>query len=181
MTTVKSLSREMKFFLLALIPIYFISVGLIIQPFDSIVTGIYEIIWEPDFLITDYIAVGGMGAAFVNAGMMALISIYFVYSLGMEMDGHTITSCCLMFGFSLFGKNLMNIWAIFLGVFLYAKYHKMHLYLCRHLRNEPVSDHHTADARGGAADLAALLCDDSGGNLYRIRASTARDAFSLCP
>lgn len=117
----------MKFFLLALIPIYFISVGLIIQPFDSIVTGIYEIIWEPDFLITDYIAVGGMGAAFVNAGMMALISIYFVYSLGMEMDGHTITSCCLMFGFSLFGKNLMNIWAIFLGVFLYAKYHKMHL------------------------------------------------------
>ena len=56
MTTVKSLSREMKFFLLALIPIYFISVGLIIQPFDSIVTGIYEIIWEPDFLITDYIA-----------------------------------------------------------------------------------------------------------------------------
>ena len=37
-----------------------------------------------------------MGAAFVNAGMMALISIYFVYSLGMEMDGHTITSCCLM-------------------------------------------------------------------------------------
>ena len=113
MTTVKSLSREMKFFLLALIPIYFISVGLIIQPFDSIVTGIYEIIREPDFLITDYIAVGGMGAAFVNAGMMALISIYFVYSLGMEMDGHTITSCCLMFGFSLFGKNLMNIWAIF--------------------------------------------------------------------
>ena len=59
MTTVKSLSREMKFFLLALIPIYFISVGLIIQPFDSIVTGIYEIIWEPDFLITDYIASGG--------------------------------------------------------------------------------------------------------------------------
>ena len=48
MTTVKSLSREMKFFLLALIPIYFISVGLIIQPFDSIVTGIYEIIREPD-------------------------------------------------------------------------------------------------------------------------------------
>ena len=179
MTTVKSLSREMKFFLLALIPIYFISVGLIIQPFDSIVTGIYEIIWEPDFLITDYIAVGGMGAAFVNAGMMALISIYFVYSLGMEMDGHTITSCCLMFGFSLFGKNLMNIWAIFLGVFLYAKYHKMHL--SNYIYVGIYSDHHTADARGGAADLAALLCDDSGGNLYRIRASTARDAFPLCP
>ena len=68
-------------------------------------TGITAPDLYADFLITDYIAVGGMGAAFVNAGMMALISIYFVYSLGMEMDGHTITSCCLMFGFSLFGKK----------------------------------------------------------------------------
>ena len=29
-----------------------------------------------------------------------------------------------MFGFSLFGKNLLNIWAILAGVYLYAKYHK---------------------------------------------------------
>ena len=40
------------------------------------------------------------------------------------MNGHTITSVCLMFGFSLFGKNLLNIWAILFGVFLYARYHK---------------------------------------------------------
>ena len=42
----------------------------------------------------------------------------------MEMDGHTITSAFLMFGFSLFGKNVLNIWSILFGVFLYAKYHK---------------------------------------------------------
>ena len=180
MTTVKSLSREMKFFLLALIPIYFISVGLIIQPFDSIVTGIYEIIREPDFLITDYIAVGGMGAAFVNAGMMALISIYFVYSLGMEMDGHTITSCCLMFGFSLFGKNLMNIWAIFLGVFLYAKYHKMHLsnYIYVGIYGTSLSPIITQLMHVVELPIWPRFCVT---NLYRIRASTARDAFPLCP
>ena len=45
----------------------------------------------------------------------------------MEMDGHTITSSCLMFGFSLFGKNLLNIWAILLGVYLYSHYHKKHM------------------------------------------------------
>ncbi len=45
----------------------------------------------------------------------------------MEMDGHTITSSCLMFGFSLFGKNLLNIWAILFGVYLYSHYHKTHL------------------------------------------------------
>lgn len=127
MTEKKSLSRENQFLLLALIPFYFIAAGVILQPMDGILEGIYTMIREPDFLITDYIAVGGIGAALINAGFLTLISIGFIYFLDMEMDGHTITSTCLMFGFSLFGKNLMNIWAILLGVYLYSKYHKTHL------------------------------------------------------
>ena len=123
----KSLSREKKFLLLALIPVYFIAVGFYFQSFEEIAQGIYRIVTEPDILITDYIAVGGIGAAFANAGLMMLLSIGFIYYLGKEMDGHTITSSCLMFGFSLFGKNILNIWAILLGVLLYAKYHKTHM------------------------------------------------------
>lgn len=123
----KSLSRENQFLLLALIPFYFITAGVFLQPVDGIIEGVYTMVREPDFLITDYIAVGGIGAAFINAGFLTLISIGFIYFLDMEMDGHTITSTCLMFGFSLFGKNLMNIWAILLGVYLYSKYHKTHL------------------------------------------------------
>ena len=65
-----------------------------------------------------------IGAALINAGILTLISIGIIYYLGKEMDGHTITSCCLMFGFSLFGKNLLNIWTILFGVYLYAHYHK---------------------------------------------------------
>lgn len=94
------------------------------QPPGEILQGIITIIREPDFLITDYFIIGGVGAAFVNAGILTLVSIGIVYGLGMEFDGHTITSACLMFGFSLFGKNLLNIWAIMLGVFLYARYHR---------------------------------------------------------
>lgn len=127
MNKMKSLTREGKFFILALIPAYFIVAGLLLQPLEGILEGIYTMIREPDFLITDYIAVGGIGAAFINAGFLTLLSIGFIYYLDMEMDGHTITSSCLMFGFSLFGKNLMNIWAIMLGVLLYAKYHKTSL------------------------------------------------------
>ena len=82
---------------------------------------------EPDFLITDYFAVGGPGATLLNAGAVTLICIYLVYRLGMEIDGHTITSVCLMFGFSLFGKNVMNIWSILLGVWIYARYHRTSL------------------------------------------------------
>ena len=116
--------RERQFLLLALVPAYFILVGFCMQPPGEILQGIITIIREPDFLITDYFIIGGVGAAFVNAGILTLVSIGIVYGLGMEFDGHTITSACLMFGFSLFGKNLLNIWAIMLGVFLYARYHR---------------------------------------------------------
>lgn len=120
----RPLSRTQKFLLLALVPIYFILAGFFLQPAEEIIPGIMEIIREPDFLITDYFIIGGIGAAFVNAGVLTLISIAIVYFLGMDMDGHTITSAFLMFGFSLFGKNLLNIWLILLGVVLYARYHK---------------------------------------------------------
>lgn len=120
----KPRQRDRKFLFLALVPAYFILVGFFLQSPGEILQGIITIIREPDFLITDYFIIGGVGAAFVNAGILTLVSIGIVYGLGMDFDGHTITSACLMFGFSLFGKNLLNIWAIMLGVFLYARYHR---------------------------------------------------------
>lgn len=120
----RPLSRTQKFLLLALVPIYFILAGFFLQPVREIIPGVMTIIREPDFLITDYFIIGGIGAAFVNAGILTLMSIGIVYFLGMDVDGHTITSTFLMFGFSLFGKNLLNIWLILLGVVLYARYHK---------------------------------------------------------
>lgn len=127
MTETRTFSRKQKFCLLALIPTYFILVGLFLQPLGEILPGLVTIVREPDFLITDYFLVGGMGTAFINAGILTLICIGILYFLKKEMDGHTITSCCLMFGFSLFGKNLLNIWTILLGVYLYSRYHKMPL------------------------------------------------------
>ncbi len=118
------LTRKDHYILLSMIPLYFIAVGLVLQPVDEIFAGIIRIFEEPDFLITDYFVIGGFGAAFFNAGIITLISIAIVYILGKDVSGHTITSVCLMFGFSLFGKNLLNIWLILFGVFLYSKYHK---------------------------------------------------------
>ena len=86
MIKMKSLTRERKFLLLALIPAYFIVAGLLLQPLEGILEGVYTMIREPDFLITDYIAVGGIGAAFINAGALTLMSIGFIYFLDMEMQ-----------------------------------------------------------------------------------------------
>ena len=123
----KVFTRKQKFRLLALMPAYFIIIGVMLQPLPEIIPGLWAIIREPDFLITDYFIIGGVGTALINAGLLTLFCIAIIYSLGMEMDGHTITSCCLMFGFSLFGKNLLNIWTILFGVYLYSRYHKMPL------------------------------------------------------
>ena len=105
----KSLTRKQKFFLLSLLPVYFMVIGLFLQPIQEIGPGIVRLIKEPDFLITDYFVVGGVGAALINAGALTLMSIGIIYFMGMDMDGHTITSSCLMFGFSLFGKNLPGV------------------------------------------------------------------------
>ena len=124
MSNRQALSRRGQFFLLALFPIYFIIAGLFLQPLDEILPGLLALIREPDFLITDYLVVGGTGAAFLNAGVLALLSVALLYSLGLDLDGHAVTSVCLMFGFSLFGKNLVNIWAVLAGVWLYSQYHR---------------------------------------------------------
>ena len=120
----QKLSLGQSYLLLALFPAYFMIVGLFMQPPSEILSGLRSIIREPDFLITDYFVIGGIGAAFLNAGLITLVLLFVLYLLRMEIDGHTLTSCCLIFGFSLFGKNVVNIWAILLGVYLYAHYHR---------------------------------------------------------
>ena len=102
----RSLKRREKFFVLSLIPLYFIVIGLFLQPLNEIIPGIICIVREPDVLITDYFAVGGLGAALINAGLTTLLSIALIYFTGKEMDGHTITSSCLMFGFPFSERTL---------------------------------------------------------------------------
>ena len=64
----QKLSLGQSYLLLALFPAYFMIVGLFMQPPSEILSGLRSIIREPDFLITDYFVIGGIGAAFLNAG-----------------------------------------------------------------------------------------------------------------
>lgn len=100
----------------------FILFGFIVDSPGEIFTGLYKIIIDPDFLITDYFSVGGVGATFVNSGILTLISIFILYKLKVEINGASISTIWLMSGFALFGKNIANIWFIILGVAIYAWY-----------------------------------------------------------
>ncbi|WP_394283237.1 DUF1576 domain-containing protein [Frisingicoccus sp.] len=123
----KALPRHIQYLLLALAPGYFLFLGLIVQPFPEMIKGLISIFTEPDFLITDYVAVGGVGAALVNASLITIMCIILMYILNMNIDGSAIAALSLMLGFSLFGKNLVNIWSIILGVAIYARYQRVSL------------------------------------------------------
>lgn len=112
-----------RYLIMSSIPLYFMLIGLTQQTPKEIIEGMFHIVREPDLLITDYFVIGGVGGTFFNAGILTLLSLLILYFIKADFDGFTITSMCLMFGFSLFGKNILNIWTILLGYVLYAKLH----------------------------------------------------------
>ena len=120
----KHLSRNTQYLLLSLSAFYFFIIGLLVQPIPEIVDGIIAIIKEPDFLITDYVAVGGVGATLVNASLVMIFGIILMYISGNAITGGSFAGLGLLLGFAMFGKNIVNVWPIFLGTFLYSKFKK---------------------------------------------------------
>jgi hypothetical protein len=100
----------------------FILFGLIVSPPGEIASGLVKILLARDTLITDYIGVGGMGAAFVNAGLLTWVTAAIYRLSGAKIGGGAIACMMLVLGFGLFGKNLLNIWPIVGGVYLYSLY-----------------------------------------------------------
>lgn len=98
--------------------------GLFLQEPSQIPMGLYHIVTMQDLLITDYVYIAGPGAALINAGLVTIISICIIRFSGDPYNGFTIVEMGLMAGFSLFGKNVFNIWPIILGTWLYAKYQR---------------------------------------------------------
>lgn len=119
-----------KYTVITLFAASFVVFGFMAESPVMIAQGLLRIITEPAVLITDYISVGGIGAAFVNAGVLMLISIIMLFLLKVDISGISIASIFLMGSFALFGKNICNIWPIILGVYLYSK-----------LRKEPFKTH----------------------------------------
>ena len=105
---------------LALLGLALVLVGLAIAGPAEAARGLWAILTAQDVLITDYMAIGGPGAALVNAGLVGLITAGLLWLCAEPFNGMALVSAGLMIGFSLFGKNFVNIWPILLGSWLYA-------------------------------------------------------------
>jgi hypothetical protein len=124
------ISRQRLLAIVAVFPLAFIAFGLLVDSPLVVWHGLIAILSARDTLITDYIGVGGMGAAFVNAGLLTLAALVFYWRSGAVIGGGAVACLFLVLGFALFGKNLLNVWFIVAGVYAYARY-----------KNEPFSKH----------------------------------------
>lgn len=89
--------------------------------------GMWQIILSRNALITDYFVIGGYGAGFLNAAIVLAICIALVMIEKIPFTGPTLAALFINAGYSLWGKNPVNILPILFGVYLYAKLHRLRL------------------------------------------------------
>jgi len=85
-----------------------------------IVRGLGSIIVASDILINDYAGIAGMGPAFFNAALCVLVAVIIIRISRVSVSGPIIAAIFTIAGFSLFGKNIVNIWPGILGAWLYT-------------------------------------------------------------
>lgn len=109
------------FYIFSLILIIF---GLSLDSITDIYRGIINIVTSPSILVSDYMEIGGLGASFVNAGFMLLISLFLAEKSGAVITGALVAGIFNIIGFNFFGKNILNFLPLMIGVYLYTKIKK---------------------------------------------------------
>jgi hypothetical protein len=95
--------------------------GLLAEPWPAIWAGWRAVLTCPGMLLSDYLEIGGLGAALVNAGLVGLAGLAVVRLNGVLLSGPTIAAIFTMAGFGLFGKNVWSIWPVMVGVAVFSR------------------------------------------------------------
>ena len=96
--------------------------AILAQPDLSLLRGFWAIQVSETGLITDPMVTGGVGAALLNAAVVLFLSTMLIRWMKLPFTGAAFACLFLMGGFSLLGKNLMNITPILIGGWLHALY-----------------------------------------------------------
>ncbi|TCP95133.1 DUF1576 domain-containing protein [Serpentinicella alkaliphila] len=87
----------------------------------EIIEGMISLTKAPSILVTDYMAVGNVGAAIFNSSLLMVIATLIAKKSKVDFNGPIIAAIFTIGGFALFGKNTYNVWPILLGVLIHAK------------------------------------------------------------
>ena len=98
----------------------FLIAAVIMPDRGTMFTGLWQILTQPSKVSTNYFAVGGYAATFLNMGLVALISLLLFVLCKATPNNVSTLAFILTLGFGSWGINILNIWPTIFGVLVYA-------------------------------------------------------------
>ena len=103
----------------------FFSAAFIIAAFfmpdrGTMLSGLWTILSNPGKITTNYFALGGYAATFLNMGLVGLCCLLIFVVTGATVNNVSTFALILTVGFSSWGMNIVNIWPTVLGVVVYC-------------------------------------------------------------
>ena len=121
MNKIKNLSESefLKLFF-CFVGVFFVAAAVCMPDREQMLAGFWNILTQPCKVTTNYFAVGGYAATFLNMGLVALI--YWGLFTGLKANANNVSTLGLLLtvGFSSWGIHVLNIWPTVLGVVLYG-------------------------------------------------------------
>ena len=87
---------------------------------SNMLSGLWQIVSQPSKISTNYFAVGGYAATFLNMGLVALFCLALYVLFGAVANNVSALAFLLTLGFTSWGINVLNMWPSVLGVVLYS-------------------------------------------------------------
>ena len=112
------------YYALMFICFLFIVMAFLLDTPMNVMRGFGAINISRSVLVTDYIALAGLGATLLNAAVSCGLFLFLLILTKTPPNGKIIAALFLTLGFAMFGKNIVNTIPLCIGVLIYAKVHK---------------------------------------------------------
>lgn len=106
--------------LFAYLTVAFLAAAVCMPDRAEMFKGLWSIVSQPSKVSTNYFAVGGYAATFLNVGLVCLVCAVLYCLPGAVPNNVSTLAFILTAGFCTWGINILNIWPTFLGVLLYC-------------------------------------------------------------
>lgn len=93
--------------------------------FSELIPGLIRICTRPAQFTMDYLKLGGLGAGFLNTGLIGLICCAMLYFSKAKCSGVTVAAFWLNVGFGTFGMNILNMLPFLFGGWVYSRIKKV--------------------------------------------------------
>lgn len=85
---------------------------------NNLVKSIGLVFRQEGRLVSDFVKLAGFGPSLINMALLGYISTGYVLLVGGDLNGLTVGGIFTIVGFGAFGKHLLNVAPIIIGVFL---------------------------------------------------------------